>query len=186
MPIRTLLKRKMLKFDIHFCEFSFQIQSLLQCELSKGGELQIPASPNQLLLSCSPSLPSFQSHPGLISRGTNTQPSTWSCEHQKKQNSLQQRLYAVLFRSGAWAKRFWDLFLHHFSVICTFCLGRWECYFPMCIEDLAWFTRCVWAKQGNEKDKNLRDLAFQTKTESTAHSGMKNWQVPKRRFLLPT
>lgn len=29
-------------------------------------------------------------------------------------------------------------------------------------------------------------LAFQAKTESTAHSGMKNWQDPKKKVLIPT
>lgn len=176
------------KFDILFCgKFHFQIQNLLQCELSKGGELKIPASPSQLFLPYSPSLPSFHSHPGLTSRGPNTsQLSSWSCEDQKKQNSLQPQSYAALFSSGAWVKWFWDFFLHDFSVICTFSLGGWECYFPTYTEDLACFMCCVWAKQVNEKDKNLRWLAFRAKTESAAHSGMKNWQVPKRRFLPPT
>lgn len=146
---------------------------------SKREEFKIPAFLTQLL--CFPGLPSFSLYPGLIPRGTNTsQQSGWSCEHQGEQNPPKT---TALFRSGVCVKHFWDSSctipqwsVHSALVFSHIFPGDWASF--MCC--------CVWAKQGNEKDKNLRQLAFHGKTERTAHSGMKNWQVPKRRLLLPT
>lgn len=146
---------------------------------SKGGEFKIPAFLTQLL--CSPGLPPFPLYPGLIPRGTNTsQWSGWSCEHQREQNSLKLS-HVHLSSHQVCLSMILRLLLHHFPVHSALVLshvfpGGWASF--MCC--------CVWAKQGNEKDKNLRTLDFQGKTERTAHSGMKNWQVPKRRSLLPT
>lgn len=115
---KLVKETNMPKFDIFFGEkFSFPIQNLLQLELSKGGDIKVPASPKQLL-ACSPSLPSFQLHPGLISRGTNT---SWiRCMGQ----TLSRPLPAPFFS---------DLYI---------LLGRRECYFPTCT-DLACSTCCV-------------------------------------------
>lgn len=147
---------------------------------SKGGEFKITAFLTQLLHS--PGLPPFPLYSGLIPKGTNSsQWSDWSWEHQREQNSPKPQPWAALFRSGVCVKWFWDS-------SCTISQWALPWYFPTHSQENPsnFMCCCVWAKQGNEKDKNLRQLAFQRKTERTAQSGMKNWQVPKRRLLLPT